>query len=294
MKRQLEGARGFVVANTRPSTRIFLVYMSSLLAAYIAVLPFKAMGTQAQVEYYILDGNYLFGTASFPMSTIVEIAAFGPAMAVVMSWCLQRTIADWSAAGLMPARKARALELLLAVSIATFNAGLLLNRLFNVVGAQAKAFYDATGHGYNNYVFAYFLDEIVGHHLIGAGLVSYFAVMALAIPRDSTLLARPDHALNKGEKLLVLVPSAVHGVIFSVENLEGQSMAFSLVSMGAIACVVILMTMARRNKLAISNRPFLLFIVVQLVVMLAFSAAWGAALGVKPYAPFFYQPSELP
>jgi len=91
----------------------------------------------------------------------------------------------------------------------------------------------------------------------------------------------------------VLVSSAVHAVIFSIENLEGQSMVFTLVVMGALAGVILLVTMARHNKLAFLNRPFLFFIVVQLVVMLVFAMIWGIALGVKVYYPFFYEPSEL-
>ncbi len=281
------------MANTRPSTRYFLVYMLSLLAAYLVLLPFKALAASTNVEYYILDGHYVSGTASFPAYTIAEIVAFGPVMAVVMSWCFQKTLATWSAAGLMSPGKARVLGLLFAVSIALLNTGLLINRLFNVVSAQAKVFYDATGQGYENYVYAYFLDEIVGHHLMNAGFVLYYAVMVVAAPRNSTLLSRPEHKLNGGERVLVLGSSAVHGVIFSVENLEGQSMFFSLVVMGAVAGVIVLVTMARCNKLALLDRPFLLFIAVQLMVMLMFAMIWGIALGVKPYYPFFYEPSEL-
>jgi hypothetical protein len=293
MRQRINEVRDSIMATTRPSTRHLLAYLLALLASYIVLLPFKAVGGSVIVDYYILDGNYVFGTAAFPSYTIAEIVTFGPVMAVVMTWCFRRTLAGWRGAGMMPASKARVLELVLVVSIAMFDAGLLVNRLFNVVSAQAKSFYDATGLGYDNYVFAYFLDEIVGHLIMNAGLVLYYIVMAAAAPRDSVPLSRPEHALNGGEKLLVLVVSAVHGAIFSIENMEGQSMVFSLVLMGAMACALFLFTIARRNNLAISNRPFLLFIAVQLVVMLVFSIVWGIALGVKPYYPFFYEPSEI-
>jgi hypothetical protein len=282
------------VATTRPTTRYLLAYLLALLTAYLVTLPFKAIGAPVQVEYYILDGHYVLGTAQFPAYTIAEIVAFGPAMAIVMAWCFNRTISYLRSSGLMPTGKACVLGLLLVVSIALLNAGLLINRLFNVISAHAKEFYDTTGLGYDNYTFAYFLDEIVGHHLMNAGLVLFYVVMAIAAPRDSAPLSRPEHALNGGEKLLVLVSSAVYGLIFTIENLEGQSMVFSLILMGALVCTIVLSTMVKRNKLAISNRPFLLFLVVQLLVMLVFSIAWGIALGVKPYYPFFYEPSELP
>jgi hypothetical protein len=293
VKQRVRIMRDIIMTNTRPSTRYLLVYLLALLAAYLVLLLFKALDAPTRVEYFILDGHYVFGTASFPTYTIAEIVAFGPVMAAVMTWCFRKTLASWSDAGLMPARKASVLGMLFAVSIAMLNAGLLVNRLFNVVSAQAKYFFDTVHEGYANYVFAYFLDEIVGHHLMNAGFVLYYVVMAVAAPQDSIPLSRPEHALNGGERVLVLVSSAVHAVLFSIENLEGQSMVFSLVLMGATACVILLVTMARRNKLAFLNRPFFFFIAVQLVVMLVFAVIWGIALGVKPYYPFFYEPSEL-
>jgi hypothetical protein len=293
VKQQVKTIHDNVMNTTRPSTRCFLVYVLALLLAYVVLLPFKVVGGTVFVDYYLLDGNYVFWTAAFPTYTIAEIVAFGPAMSVVMTWCFQRVLASWRTAGLMPPGKARVLGLLFAASVALLNAGLMVNRLFNVVSAQAKSFYGATGIGYDNYVFTYFLDEIVGHHLMNAGFVLYYVVMAVAKPRDSLPLSKPEHALNGGERVLVLVASAVHGVIFSIENLEGQSMVFSLVMLGAMACGIVLATLVKRNKLAILNRPFLLFIAVQLVVMLVFTIVWGIALGVKPYYPFFYEPSEI-
>ncbi|NMC05692.1 MAG: hypothetical protein GYA24_10795 [Candidatus Lokiarchaeota archaeon] len=278
---------------TRPSTRQFIAYVLALLVMYIAVAPFKLVGGTVLVNYFILDGYYDYGTASFPASTIAEMVAFGPVMAVVMSWCYAKSIGSWRAAGLMPCMKARILGLLFAMAIVLLNTGLLVNRLFNVVSAQAKAFFDATGLGHDNYVFAYFLDEIVGHHLMNAGFVLFYLVMAIVPPIDPLPFSKPEHALNGGERVLVLVASAVHGIIFSIENLEGQSMVFTLVVMGGMAGAIMIAAMVKRNKMAPLNNPFLLFIVVQLVVMLAFSVVWGLALGVKPYYPFFYEPSEI-
>ena len=285
--------RDGILANTRPGTRYLLAYLLALLASYIIVSAFKLAGGTIQISYYMLDGYYMFGTASLSAYTAAEIIAFGPAMTVVMTWCFRKALASWCAAGLMPARKARVLELLLIISVSMLNAGILVNRLFNVVSAQAKALYEETGSGYGNYVSAYFLDEIVGHQLMNAGFVAFYFVMAIAAPRDSVPLSRPEHALNGGERLLVLASSSVHGVIFSIENLEGQSMVFTLALMGSSTCMLLLVMMARRNKVLIMNRPFLMFITTQLVVMFVYAMIWGIALGVKPYYPYFYEPSEL-
>ncbi|MEX2683815.1 MAG: hypothetical protein Q6373_019740 [Candidatus Sigynarchaeota archaeon] len=282
-----------VLANTRLETRFLLAYLLALLVSHLVVSIFKFANGIIQIRYYMLDGYYTFGTASMPAYTVAEMIAFGPAMTVIMTWCFRKVLASWRSAGLMPAKKARVLELLFVVSVSLFNAGILVNRLFNVVSAQAKAFYEAMGFGYQNYVFAYFLDEIVGHLLMNSGLVLFYFVMAIAAPRDSIPLSRPEHALNGGERLLVLASSGVHAAIFSIENLEGQSMAFTLALTGSLACVLFLAMVARHNKISIMNRPFLMFLTTQLVVMLLFATMWGIALGVKPYYPYFYEPSEL-
>jgi len=65
------------------------------------------------------------------------------------------------------------------------------------VSAQAKIFYDTTTLGKENYGFAYFLDEIVSHHLINAGFVLYYVVMAVTAPWDS-IPSPADHSLNGG------------------------------------------------------------------------------------------------
>ena len=99
--------------------------------------------------------------------------------------------------------------------------------------------------------------------------------------------------MNGGEKILVLVPSIVHGVIFTIANLEGQCATFSLVLMGILigTCTVIMKLLG--EKIAINNRPFYMFLVLQFLVMLAFLLVWGFVLGVKPWYPFFFEPSEI-
>jgi hypothetical protein len=293
VKQRVRVIRDNILLTTRPGTRQLIKYLLVLLVLYLIILPFKAVNGNVAITYYILDGIHVFGTSAFPSYTIAEIIAFGPIMSLVMVGCFRNTIASWVKVGMMSKRKARVLEVLLILSIALLNSGIMINRLFNIASAQAKAFYDATSLGAGNYIFAYYLDELVGHHLMNAGMVLYYALMAIAMPRDSSCFAKTEFAMNGGERVLVLVSSAIYAVVFSIENLEGQSAVFSIALMGALTGIIIIATMARKNKLSAWNRPFLMFLTIEIITMLVFVLVWGLVLGIKPYYPFFYEPSEI-
>ncbi len=315
-RRWLRSVNEGVMATTRPGTRQLVVYLSSLLAMYLVTMVSGVAGGTVSITYHVLDGHGVTGTASFPLHAIVEIVVFGPVLSIVMLSCFKKYVASCEAKGMMSPRKAIALETLLVIAICLLATGLVTNRLFNVASAQAKAFHGSTGTGWENYMHAYFLDEIVGHHLMNAGFVLYHAVMALVLPIGRhgvhhgtgtvTGIATGTvtgnglgnglaqwHELNGGERLLVAITSAVHGLLFSIENLEGQSLPFIGVLAGGIAGVLLLTTVARKGDIPLSSRPFLLFMVVSLAVMAAFALVWGLVLGTKAWYPFLYQPSEL-
>nr|MDO8116504.1 hypothetical protein [Candidatus Sigynarchaeota archaeon] len=151
-----------VMATTRPGTRQLVVYLASLLLMYMVMLLFYVLDVDAVIRYYILDGHDDFGIAVFPVHSIAEIVAFGPVLSLVMLRCFQKYIASCISTGTILSRKVIALQVMFVLSIALLNSGVITNRLFNIASAQAKAFYESTGFGWNNYVFAYYLDEIVG------------------------------------------------------------------------------------------------------------------------------------
>nr|MDO8113371.1 hypothetical protein [Candidatus Sigynarchaeota archaeon] len=293
MKQRVDKIRADVLVTTRPFTRAFVVYMIALLASYLIVQLFRIANVQLSTTIWLSDGVDSFGVAAFPLFTLAEIFFFGPWMSVIMTLCFRKSMVFWKKCGLMPAKKSQILTYLFIVSILLMNTGLVTNRAFNIVSAMVKDFYDATTLGFDNYVFAYFLDELVGHHLMNAGMILFFLVMALAMPRDSSVLGQPAFLMNGGEKVLVLVPSVIYGVIFSYENLEGQSAVFSIVMLGILAGAMIVGIMMKKKGYAIGNRPFFTFIIIQLIVMAVFLLVWGITLGTKPYYPFFYEPSEL-
>ncbi|MHA1732028.1 MAG: hypothetical protein ACTSU5_08785 [Promethearchaeota archaeon] len=131
----------------------------------------------------------------------------------------------------------------------------------------------------------YWWDEFFGHAVLALSLYAVLGVVAFLSAREF-----PGRGLGSSRLAFLGVVGAGYGATWFYGWAEGQVLLpCAVLNAGFVAAVFL----ARRFWSArVREHPFLVVLLVQAVVFLVLVAWWGAATGLKPQYPFFYQPGE--
>ncbi|MHA1378466.1 MAG: hypothetical protein ACTSRG_08800 [Candidatus Helarchaeota archaeon] len=136
------------------------------------------------------------------------------------------------------------------------------------------------------FLFLYYSDEWLGHHLIHFSL---FTFMVLAIFTEILLT---EHNLMKWDELSI---SIFFGIGASFVNgyatYEGQC-AFPLFIFSLILLVFQIVYWSVK-KIELRRYPIFLAMIICNIIVIGLFIFWVINFGIKPYYPFIYQPSEL-
>ncbi|MHA1684480.1 MAG: hypothetical protein ACTSUE_26315 [Promethearchaeota archaeon] len=288
-KDKLEEMWANIQNTTRHYTRILILYLLLNMGVFLFLQLISGMKASFTFTIWLSDGIDAFETVQFPVYTVIEIIMTGPLVSMVMVYCFRKMVQFWEVDDIISDRKEKLLNILILLCVLLLNTGVFTNRIFNIVSAHLKEIPAA----HDQYVWAYFLDEFLGHTLSHLGLSLFLFTMALTMPLNTNLLGEKSYRMNGGERVLVFIPALAYGVINSYANLEGQTALLTLVFLSILAILLILVVKKVSGKVFIINRPFLLFIISQVLVMVVFLTIWVVATGIKPFYPFFFQPTEL-
>jgi hypothetical protein len=266
------------------------------LVGYLVSMVFTADVDLFQFRIWMSDDIDAFGTVHISTHALAEIIIFGPFMSLVMVFCFRYMISYWTERNAISERKRRFLNYLMVLTVILVNTGIFTNRLFNLVTGELKHLIPEGDPNFPVYVYAYYLDEILGHHLLNFGLSLFPFIMALSMPIDSKIFSSGENHMNVGERYyLIPIPSIIYGVISGIVNLEGQS-AVGVIIVNAMFILIIILYISRKKAgITAWNRPFLILLIFQTLVMLGYVLIWSMIVGeIKPFYPFFLQPTEVP
>ncbi|MFX0100518.1 MAG: hypothetical protein ACFFCS_13170 [Candidatus Hodarchaeota archaeon] len=276
-----------------PFSLLLIFFLIVNLVGYLVSMVFTADVDLFQFQIWMADNIDDFGTVHLSTHALAEIIIFGPFLSLVMVFCFRYMKRYWTERNRVSERKKRILSYLMVIAVILVNTGVFTNRLFNLVTEVLKDLIPETHPRYYMYIYAYYMDEILGHHLLNFGLSLFPFIMALLMPMDSKVFIGEER-MNVGERYyLIPIPSIIYGVISGIMNLEGQS-AVSVMIFNAILILVVILYISRKKTAIMAwNRPFLVLLILQTAVMLGYVLIWGIFTEFKLYYPFFLQPSEL-
>ncbi|MBS7288538.1 MAG: hypothetical protein KIH01_07285 [Candidatus Freyarchaeota archaeon] len=145
----------------------------------------------------------------------------------------------------------------------------------------------------NTYFLVYFFDEVLGHKLIYLGIVGF--IVSVTILQNyhgyTWPLKRADYALYGALGFLF-------GAGIGASSVEGQA-AFEIIIFSASSFSVMAyflatkrMQLVEKSPKGVRSNPFYAFSLLFLLGLITAILACGAYFGLKPFYPFFTQPSE--
>ncbi|MHA1370136.1 MAG: hypothetical protein ACTSRA_10525, partial [Promethearchaeota archaeon] len=264
----------------------------SFLCFSIMLILFNRSGLSLSFEIWLSDGIEKVGVVTIPVNDVFSIIAFGPLLSLIFYFCFKRASDLLKRLQQITDNRIRLMRFLLILNLIFLNMGIFTNRLFNLVSNQLKAHHDLTEATSGVFVWTYFLDEYVGHHLMNVSLIMIPLIMALLRATAFTCESDERLTLNGGEVTLVIITSLIYGVFLSLEFLEGQSTYCVLFGIVLLLGVFLVFKM-KKQKISLKYNPFLMFNLITIITMTIFYLVFGMIFGVKSIYPYFYQPSEL-
>ncbi|MHA1794415.1 MAG: hypothetical protein ACTSVI_17395 [Promethearchaeota archaeon] len=279
---------------TRQGTRILLIYLLLNLVTQISLQIMQGtMEGNLSLTMYISDGINQHATIIISWYSIIETILLGPWLSIIMVFCFEKQVSFLKNNDFLHPKKETLLKILFVISISALNAGVLMNRTFNILDAMLKELFHQSGQAQQQFVYVYFLDELLGHSIGHLGISLFLITLALSSPHDSKIENEPIFRTNGGERVLILISAIVYGVLYSYAILEGQSACLIIIINLIGLSTLITIFLKKSKEINILNRPFLLFLFFQTITMIAFVFIWGLIFGLKPFYPYFFQPTEI-
>jgi hypothetical protein len=228
------------------------------------------------------------GTAQyFPwgVGTIVEIILMGPVFAMVFYYLIKMMTNKIDLEKGRNKYWLNILQALIVLSIGILIAAHFIHLMFD----YANYLYRNQMGGYETtalYLFLYWADEWLGHHLIH---YMYFLQLVLALCADFMI---NDHKKLRWDTLAITI---VLGfgifIVTGFATYEGQA-ANHLMILSVILLIieVFIILIKKINPL---KYPILLATIISNVIVICFYFFWILSYGFKPYYPYIYQPGEL-
>lgn len=175
---------------------------------------------------------------------------------------------------------------ILAIFIITI---LAMGHVTHIFFNYANHLYRVAYGGYDTtqlFLFLYYTDEWLGHHLIH---VAFFGIIILALLAD--LLIEKEEKMTWDEIGLMIFMGVGFFIVNGYATYEGQC-ASLLVILSIILLVFegVLIFWKKVNPL---KYPVLSATIISSVIIIVFFISWILIFGWKPYYPFYFQPSEL-
>ncbi|MHA1783955.1 MAG: hypothetical protein ACTSVY_13060 [Candidatus Helarchaeota archaeon] len=267
------------------SIKFMLVFFLTLLACY--EIPSFINGS---IRIY-LNVAEISGTTGvnvfflFGIGRIAELILMGPVFIVVyyimMKYMLKKIDIDEG----KNSSWVFLLEIGMIITISIVAMGIAIHTLFD----YANHLYRIAYGGYDTtelFLFLYYSDEWLGHHLIHVG---YYSAIVLALISEY-LIAEQDR-MSWEEILLTGFGAFNIFILNGYATYEGQC-AFLLVLLSVILLITEIIVVSWKKVDPLKN-PLLLASMIGSIIIIGFYVYWISVFGWKPYYPFFYQPSEL-
>ncbi len=145
----------------------------------------------------------------------------------------------------------------------------------------------------NTYLLVYFFDEVLGHKLIYLGVVGFIV---------SVTVLQNYHGymwhFKQAEYVLYGVLGLLFGAGIGASSVEGQA-AFEILLFSVSSFIVMLYSLltgrirfTERHQEKVRSNPFYAFSLLFFLGSVVAILACGVYFGLKPFYPFFTQPSE--
>ena len=287
------------------SIKFLLILLISLLALYF--LPRFIQGNfWVYVNVSEVPGgvNQAF---SFSIRTFIELILMGPVFSIIYYILMKKMINKLDNTSKNNEIYKSLLEIAVVLFIIIYNMGHAIHILFNHANSIYTLSFGLISLHYlilflillpseslkllisfltPLYLFLYYSDEWLGHHLIH---YSFFAFFVIAVITE--LLQDDLQEMSWDEILICIILGIGASFVGGYATYEGQC-AFPLFIL-SIILLIFQIFYAKMKKLEIRKYPIFLAILIYNIIVIAFFLSWIALFGMKTYYPFIYQPSEL-
>ncbi|MHA1269971.1 MAG: hypothetical protein ACTSPY_09325 [Candidatus Helarchaeota archaeon] len=215
---------------------------------------------------------------------IIEIILMGPVFSICYYFLIKPLIKKIDTNSKKNKFLVQILEFGVVLSIGIMVAGHFVHLMFDYANFLYRSSY-----GYDTselFLFLYWSDEWLGHHLIH---FMFFLQLVLLLVADISFKNR--QSLHWDEIVVCTYLALGVFIIEGYATYEGQS-SFPIMVLSLILLIseVLVILIWRKNVLKF---PLLIITILSNVLVIGFYIFWISAYGSKPYYPYIYQPSEL-
>ncbi len=264
------------------SIKFLMIFLISLLICFEVPKFFSGEVTiYVNVSEIPAVGEYF----SFEIGTIVEIILMGPVFGVLYFILMKAMLRKIDESQNRKVNYIYLLEIGAVILICLVVMGHIVHLMFD----YANALYRQTYGGYDTtplFLFLYHSDEWLGHSMIHIGL---FGFIVLALVSES--LMKAQRRMRWYEIGLSIFFSFGLFVMNGYATLEGQCAALLAIMSFILLLIEIIVIMWK--KINPIHYPILFTTIIANIIVIGFFTYWIITFGMKPYYPFYFQPSEL-